>query len=58
MEAIKSEMKNKWSIRLTTNFGIEEFFRCLRNPIVRFRPHTFCWGRVLFWYIDFKENKW
>ena len=44
-------------IRLTRGFGWGEMCRCIRSPFVAFRRHHFCWGRILFWYIDFKIQK-
>ena len=56
IEAWKEEIKkmNNWGIRLAIHFGIKEFFRCLRYPLYKApKDHKFCWGRILFWYVDF-----
>jgi len=56
LEAWQEEIKkiNNCGIRLTRNFDIKEALRCLKQPFTKFPiDHKFCWGRILFWYIDF-----
>ena len=51
---------NKWGIRLTQGFCFREAIRCIKNPVYiidKDAHHVYCWGRVLFWYIDFDREK-